>query len=135
MYAFPYVGVHLLAGKDKARYFFLFVVLNFTAYFTIQYLTATHQYDFLVEFDHLVPLMPQFIWIYHSIVPISFVTMIFVINSKELFFTTFWSCVLAAIVLCICYILFPSFYLHRVKAVTEGKRHSLVCWFMGPPFQ
>ena len=32
-------------------------------------------------------------------------------------------------------IIFPSFYLHRVKAVTEGKRHSLVCWFMGPPFQ
>ncbi len=32
-------------------------------------------------------------------------------------------------------IIFPSFYLHRIKAVTEGTRHSLVCWFMGPPFR
>ena len=32
-------------------------------------------------------------------------------------------------------IIFPSFYLHRIKAVTEGVRHSLVCWFMGPPFK
>ena len=99
-----------MAGKDKARYFLLFVILNFAAYFTIQYLTATHQYDFLVEFDRMVPLMPQFIWIYHSIIPISFITMIFVIDRRELFFTAFWSCVLAAVILCICYILFPSFY-------------------------
>ena len=32
-------------------------------------------------------------------------------------------------------IIFPSFYLHRIKAVTEGTRHSLVCWFMGPSFR
>ena len=32
-------------------------------------------------------------------------------------------------------IIFPSFYFHRIKAVTEGTRHSLVCWFMGPPFR
>jgi len=32
-------------------------------------------------------------------------------------------------------IVFPSFNLHRIKAVTEGTRHSLVCWFMGQPFR
>jgi len=88
----------------------LFVVLNFVAYFTIQYLTVTHQYDFLVEFDRLVPFMPQFVWIYHSIIPISFVTMVMVVESRKLFFTGFWSCVLAASILCICHIAFPSFY-------------------------
>ena len=30
---------------------------------------------------------------------------------------------------------FPSYALHRVKPVTEGVRHSLVCWVSGPPFK
>lgn len=30
---------------------------------------------------------------------------------------------------------FPSYALHRVKPVTEGTRHSLVCWVSGPPFK
>ena len=32
-------------------------------------------------------------------------------------------------------LVFPSFLLHQVTEVKGGKRYSLVCWFMGPPFQ
>ena len=32
-------------------------------------------------------------------------------------------------------IVFPSFMSHRVEAVTKGIRHSLVTWFVGPPFK
>ena len=32
-------------------------------------------------------------------------------------------------------IVFPSHAWHRVKQVTEGKRLSLVLWFIGPPFK
>lgn len=32
-------------------------------------------------------------------------------------------------------IVFPSFILHRVQAVTEGTRHSLVGWIGGPPLR
>jgi len=32
-------------------------------------------------------------------------------------------------------IVFPSFMSHRVAPVTEGTRHSLVGWFLGPPFR
>jgi len=32
-------------------------------------------------------------------------------------------------------VFFPSFLLHQVKPVTKGKRHSLVCWHVGNPFQ
>lgn len=30
---------------------------------------------------------------------------------------------------------FPSYTLHRVRPVTQGTRHSLVCWVSGPPFK
>jgi len=32
-------------------------------------------------------------------------------------------------------VLFPSFLLHRVAAVTAGERHSLVGWIGGPPWR
>ena len=32
-------------------------------------------------------------------------------------------------------IIFPSFVWHRVKPVTKGIRHSLVCWNLGYPFK
>ena len=31
-------------------------------------------------------------------------------------------------------IIFPSFVWHRVKPVTKGVRHSLVCWSLGQPY-
>jgi len=31
-------------------------------------------------------------------------------------------------------IVFPSFIWHRVKPVTKGIRHSLVCWSLGQPY-
>lgn len=32
-------------------------------------------------------------------------------------------------------VVFPSFMLHRVKPIESGVRHSLVAWFIGPPFK
>jgi PKHD-type hydroxylase len=32
-------------------------------------------------------------------------------------------------------IVFPSFVKHRVTPVLQGKRHSLVSWYEGPPFR
>ena len=32
-------------------------------------------------------------------------------------------------------IVFPSFVWHRVKPVTKGTRHSLVCWNLGYPYK
>ena len=34
-----------------------------------------------------------------------------------------------------CAILFPSYFLHRVKPVTKGVRKSLVLWISGPKFK
>jgi PKHD-type hydroxylase len=32
-------------------------------------------------------------------------------------------------------ILFPSYMHHRVRAITKGQRHSLVCWVSGNPYK
>jgi PKHD-type hydroxylase len=32
-------------------------------------------------------------------------------------------------------IVFPSYHEHRVSPVLKGTRHSLVTWFLGPPFE
>ena len=32
-------------------------------------------------------------------------------------------------------VVFPSAMEHRVTPVTKGIRHSLVVWFLGPPFK
>ena len=32
-------------------------------------------------------------------------------------------------------VVFPSFVWHRIKPVTKGTRHSLVCWNLGLPFR
>lgn len=32
-------------------------------------------------------------------------------------------------------ILFPSYFMHRVKPVTKGERRSLVLWVSGPPYR
>ncbi len=54
--------------------------------------------------------MPQYIWLYHSIVPAILVTMILAVKNREVFLSIFWSCLLAAIVLNISYMCFPSYY-------------------------
>ncbi len=34
-----------------------------------------------------------------------------------------------------CFIVFPSYYYHRVTEVTSGTRYSLTGWAVGPPFR
>ena len=31
--------------------------------------------------------------------------------------------------------LFPSYFLHRVRPVTKGRRRCLILWISGPPFK
>ena len=33
------------------------------------------------------------------------------------------------------FIIFPSFVQHEVMPITQGERHSLVCWITGKPFK
>ena len=79
-------------------------------YVSIQIFVTNHEFDFLTEFDTAIPFMPQHVWIYHSILPVILLTMCLLVQSKHIFFTTFWACLVATFVLNMSYIFFPSFY-------------------------
>ncbi len=95
---------------SKAKHMLIFSIINFAFYFLIQSYASEHKFDFMTSIDEAIPLMPEHIWIYHSIIPVIFLTMTLLVKSKKTFFTTFWSCVVVATVLNISYILLPSHY-------------------------
>ena len=63
-----------------------------------------------MDIDKAIPFLPDYIWIYHSIIPVITATMFFIVKSKRLFMTTIFSCILASIIINACYAIFPSFY-------------------------
>ena len=99
-------------------------IFSLATYFIVQQI-VTHQYDFLTSFDEAIPFLPWTVWIYHSIVPVIVVTMFLLVRARKLFFTTFWSCVLATVVINVFYIAFPSFY-PRPELSLETFTDSLV---------
>jgi len=79
-------------------------------YVFVQAFVTTHKFDFLTEFDTAIPFMPEHVWIYHTILPAIFLTMFLLVETKYIFLSTFWACVIAMVILNISYIFFPSFY-------------------------
>lgn len=93
----------------KANYLLLFGVVNLFTYFLIQG-CVSHEYNFLTEVDRAIPFIPEFVWIYHSLLPVIVATMVFLVRTKKLFFNVLWTCIASTIILHFFYIAFPSFY-------------------------
>ena len=93
----------------KANYMLLFGVVNLFTYFLIQSYVS-NEYNFMTPLDKAFPFMPEFVWIYQSLLPVIAVTMVLLVKSKRLFFNTFWSCLAATVVIHLVWLLFPSFY-------------------------
>lgn len=94
----------------KLCYIATILVLYLMGYTTVQGLVQVGQFDFYTSADSLLPLIPEFVWVYHSIVPVMFITMVGIVKDRQLFFNMFWACFTAAVVLNISYILLPAFY-------------------------
>ena len=94
----------------KTKYFLIFGLINLSLYFFVQGYVTKHEVDLMTDFDRAIPFMPEHIWIYHSIMPVIAATMILLVKTKRIFFTTFWSCILATVILNLMYLIFPSFY-------------------------
>jgi membrane-associated phospholipid phosphatase len=94
----------------KLKYILFLAVFNLGTYFVIQNLVTTHRFDFLTEIDKAIPLMPEYIWLYHSLLPVIAVTMFGLFKSRRIFLTTFWASIIATIIINIFYIFFSSFY-------------------------
>ena len=99
-----------MSTRTKMRYVLLFIIPQLLIYFLLQRLFAVNEYNFLTPLDNWIPFIPEFIWVYHSLVPVIFFTAIILLKSRKNFFTCYIACVMAAVFLVAFYILFPSFY-------------------------
>ena len=82
----------------------------FFLYFTIQFLISQSQINLILEVDKIIPFIPEFVWIYHSLHLQVFLVMVFLIREEHLFFKTFWACIFSSASLFVFYLLVPSFY-------------------------
>jgi|TARA_R110001583_G_scaffold16347_4_gene67114 membrane-associated phospholipid phosphatase len=113
-----------MSARVKTKYMVLLGIFSLATYFIVQQI-VTHQYDFLTSFDQAIPFLPWTVWIYHSIVPVIVMTMFLLVQTRRLFFTTFWSSFLVTVVINLFYILFPSFY-PRPELSPDGITEYLV---------
>ena len=113
-----------MSKLSKAKYMFLFGIFNLGTYFLIQQYVS-HEYSFHLEIDDAIPFVPWTVWIYHTLLPGIIATMLLLVKSKKVFFTTFWASILATIIIHLCYIIFPSFY-PRPDAGGEGLTRAFV---------
>ena len=111
--------------KLRLKYIFLLVILNGLTYFGIQNLIAHNTFDFLLPIDGEIPLIPEFIWIYNSLIPVLILVAAFLVKTKKVFYTTAGAFFLAMIILDFCYIAVPSFYPREAFEVT-----GLSTWFL-----
>ena len=86
-----------MSTRVKAKYVSLFLFINLAVYFLIQNHVTKNEYDLMTQFDRAVPFMPEYIWVYHSIVPVIGAAMVLMVKSRKIFFTTLWSFVLSLI--------------------------------------
>ena len=99
-----------MSNGTKAKYLTLFIIFNFVTYFGIQLLFTVNEYNFLTSLDHVIPFVPEFVWIYHTLIPVILITMFSFVSRKEVFFSAFTAYMIASVTLSIFYVLFPSFY-------------------------
>jgi membrane-associated phospholipid phosphatase len=104
----------------KTKYLILFIFLNLVTYFGIQFFITVNEYDLLTQFDLNIPFIPEFVWIYHTLVPVIVLTMLVLVQKKELFLSAMGAFAIATLALSIFYIAFPSFYPRESFHVSAG---------------
>ena len=82
----------------------------FCLYFLIQFIPHAGRADFLFEIDVLIPSIPEFIWLYWSLPLQIFFAMVWIVQDRNLFFETFWSCIVASFLAFGFYLVLPSHY-------------------------
>lgn len=99
-----------MSAKVKAKYLLLFGIINFIFYFTIAALITTNEYNFLTPLDLKIPFIPEFIWVYHSFIPIIALSLIGLVKSKRIFLSAIGAFFTAMVILSLFYVFLPSYY-------------------------
>jgi len=101
--------------------FFFFL----SGYFLIQRLVTSGDISLLVEIDEYIPLMPEFVWIYHSLPLLVMIVMVVLIKKAKVFWRTFYSCMMASVVMFLCFVALPIEY-PRPDVVASGLSSALL---------
>lgn len=111
--------------KVRVKYIVLIAVFNLLTYFGIQQLASSSVVDLLTPADRSIPLIPEFIWIYNSLIPVLLASCIFLLRTRKIFWTACLAFVLATVVLDVFYVVMPSFYPRESFEIT-----NLSAWFL-----
>jgi membrane-associated phospholipid phosphatase len=79
-------------------------------YWLIQSFIDSSEVDYLIPLDDAIPFLPEFVWIYHTLVFGIFTVMVLLIQDKRLFMRTFWACITAAVLMSIIHVIWPAVY-------------------------
>ena len=94
----------------KTKYVILFIIIHMCFYSILQHAFPNSEYSFYFSLDEFIPFIPEFIWVYHTLIPAIIFTTIVLMRRKTCFFTVYTACLLASASLFIFYILFPAHY-------------------------
>lgn len=94
----------------KARYLFLAFLPYLIFYFLIQSFIGASQYNLLMTVDEKIPFIPSFIWVYHTLLPVTILTAILLFQRRDVFLGLIFAFVFSSTILCAFYIFLPSFY-------------------------
>ena len=111
--------------KRKTFYTIIVFALFSLGYFLIQHLVPVDGATLLVELDKAIPLMPEFIWIYHSLPLYILIVMVFLIKRAPIFWRTFSSCIMSSAVMFLCFAFVPVEY-PRPEILVSGASSSLL---------
>lgn len=103
----------------RTKYVLALTLFISASYFAIQNLVTTHVVDFLLPIDKEIPFIPEFVWVYNTLLPMLMLSSIFLIKNRTTFLTAALSFFTAAMVLNMFYILLPSFYPREPFEVTS----------------
>jgi len=120
---FTILGIRM-SHTVKAKYLSFLTIFTLGTYFLIQNIVS-HQHELITELDSAIPFMPQFVWIYHSLIPVIGATLFLLVNQRRNFFNTFWACIGASVIIHMIYVIMPSFY-PRPDILPEGLSAQLV---------
>ena len=109
----------------RTKYVIAITLFISISYFLTQNLVTSHALDLLLPIDKQIPFIPEFVWIYNTLLPMLVLSSIFLIKNKKIFLTAGLSFLLAAMVLNVFYVLLPSFYPRESFEITGA-----ATWFL-----
>ena len=99
-----------MSRSVKATYTFFVILFSLGTYFLIQSSVRDIGVNLMTPLDDGIPLIPDFVWIYHSLLPIIVLTSVFIVDQRKNIYTLIAACVVATVILNVFYIFYPSFY-------------------------